>query len=177
MPLRLQDFTGALGGPVRRNRTFFFLSYQRAHMVQPFVWLQAVPSLEARAAAADFAQPLVDFPAADAVFDRERGRGDGGAEPAAGGTAYGRRAPGPGAGPRVTLFARYNDAPSRNEFGGLSREPAGLAVAEPHAWPQCPRHAERGVRFARQRVAGHRRFYLEPRRRLRVAAADRELFQ
>ena len=29
LPLRLQDFTQAFGGPLRRNRTFFFLSYQR----------------------------------------------------------------------------------------------------------------------------------------------------
>jgi len=65
LPMRLHDFMQALGGPVKRNRTFFFLSYQRVHMVQPFVWLQPVPSLEARQAAADWAQPLIQlFPAA-----------------------------------------------------------------------------------------------------------------
>ena len=45
LPLRLHDFMQAFGGPVKRNSTFFFLSYQRLQMVQPFVWLQPVPSV------------------------------------------------------------------------------------------------------------------------------------
>src|SRR3954452_11628416 len=59
LPLRLHDFMQAFGGPVKRNRTFFFLSYQRVHMVQPLVWLQPVPSLEAREGAAEWTQSLL----------------------------------------------------------------------------------------------------------------------
>jgi hypothetical protein len=46
--LRLQDFASTLGGPLRRNRTFFFLSYEGMRLSQPFVWRQPVPTLVAR---------------------------------------------------------------------------------------------------------------------------------
>jgi hypothetical protein len=121
LPLRLHDFTGAVGGPARRNRSFFFLSYQRVSMKQPFVWLQGTPSTEAREAAADWAQPLVAlFPLpnresvsgslAEAIAQSQRPAGlqTGGARFD---QALGRRA---------SLFVRYNDSPSRNEFGALS---------------------------------------------------------
>src|SRR3954453_3238396 len=121
MPLRLHDFTGAFGGPVRRNRSFFFLSYQRVSMLQPFVWLQGTPSTEARAAAADWAQPLVQlFPlptresvaggVGEAVVQSTRPAGL-----QTGGVRFDQAL-----GRRASLFARYNDSPSRNEFGGLA---------------------------------------------------------
>ena len=89
-------------------------------MLQPFVWLQPVPSAEARAAAADWAQPLIKlFPAAP---ERPSPAGSGrhlrSARPAglhAGGVRFDQAL-----GPRMSLFGRYNDSPSRNEFGGLS---------------------------------------------------------
>jgi hypothetical protein len=120
-PLRLHDFTGALGGPVRRNRSFFFLSYQRVSMLQPFVWLQPVPSAAAREGAADWAQPLMK------LFPMATGESFAGGvgetivrstRPAglhAGGIRFDQAL-----GRRVSLFTRYNDSPSRNEFGGLS---------------------------------------------------------
>src|SRR3954466_2736791 len=121
LPLRLHDFTQAFGGPVKRNRTFFFLSYQWVQMVQPFVWLQAVPSFEARRAAADWRQPLLQlFPAPT------RSSTSGAVEES---VARSRRPAGlqtggarldQALGARVTLFGRYNDSPSDNQFGMLA---------------------------------------------------------
>jgi hypothetical protein len=121
LPLRLHDFTGALGGAVRRNRSFFFLSYQRVAMLQPFVWLQGTPSYEARLAAADWAQPLVElFPLPTTVLGSGAlaevvARSNRPAGLHTGGVRFDQSL-----GRRASLFLRYNDSPSRNEFGGLA---------------------------------------------------------
>ena len=43
-PLRLNDIAPSFGGPVRRNRTFFFLSYQHMTLRGSYVSRQPVPS-------------------------------------------------------------------------------------------------------------------------------------
>ena len=43
-PLRMHDLGATLGGPLRRNSTFFFLSYEGMRLFQPFVWRQPVPT-------------------------------------------------------------------------------------------------------------------------------------
>ena len=58
-PMRFQDYSGALGGPVWRNRTFFFASYEGMRMEQPFVWNVAVPSQQARSGYLPWAVPLL----------------------------------------------------------------------------------------------------------------------
>ena len=64
LPLRLQDFGASLGGPVRRNRTFFFLSYEGLRVKQPLTWESTVPSLAVRASAPAPVQPVLNaFPA------------------------------------------------------------------------------------------------------------------
>ncbi len=121
LPLRLQDFSQTLGGPVKRNRTFFFLSYQRIALRQPYVWRQPVPSLAARQSADDWAQPLLNlFPsptsrALAAGLSEWTGRGDRPAALDTGGIRIDQAL-----GPRMSLFGRYNDSPSRNEFGTLA---------------------------------------------------------
>src|SRR5262249_25597310 len=51
-PLRLHDIAPSMGGPVFRNRTFFFLSYQHLALRGPYVTRQPMPALDTRAALA-----------------------------------------------------------------------------------------------------------------------------
>ncbi len=120
LPLRYQDVAQSLGGPVRRNRTYFFASYEHAALVQPAVWLQAVPSAAVRRGAADWAQPLLNlFPlpagptSADGVGEVV-GRAARPAGLQTGGLRIDQVVT-----PRVTFFGRYNDSPSENRFGTL----------------------------------------------------------
>ncbi len=118
-PTRLQSFGAALGGPVRRNRTFFFLSYEGMRLRQPYAWQSAVPSLSMRSGAEDWVLPLLS------LFPQPNGPelGAGLAE----WTARNSRPARFDAGnvrldhaltERVTLFGRYYQVPSRSEFGG-----------------------------------------------------------
>jgi hypothetical protein len=58
-PLRQNDFGGVLGGPILRNRTFFFFSYEGLRLRLPQVSLTEVPSLSLRQNAPPSVQPLL----------------------------------------------------------------------------------------------------------------------
>jgi hypothetical protein len=58
-PLRQNDFGGVLGGPLRRNRTFFFSSYEGLRLRLPAVALTDVPSVSLRQNAVASVQPLL----------------------------------------------------------------------------------------------------------------------
>src|SRR5262249_32853039 len=59
-PLRQNDFGGVIGGPVMRNRTFFFASYEGLRVTQPLTAVNyTVPSLAARSAAPAALQPYL----------------------------------------------------------------------------------------------------------------------
>lgn len=63
-PLRLNQFGGSLGGPIRRNRTFFFGAFEALRQRAGYEILETVPSLTARARAVDSIRPvLAAFPA------------------------------------------------------------------------------------------------------------------
>jgi len=60
---RQNDFGGTLGGPILKNRTFFFLSYEGLRLRQPQVDQLTVPSLSARESAIGTVQPFFNgFP-------------------------------------------------------------------------------------------------------------------
>ncbi|HEY0760821.1 MAG TPA: TonB-dependent receptor [Pyrinomonadaceae bacterium] len=62
-PKRLNSFGGTLGGPIKRDHTFFFASYEGMHFRQPMVGVTDVPSLSSRAAApAELRSYLNAFP-------------------------------------------------------------------------------------------------------------------
>ena len=61
--LRQNDFGGVLGGPIRKDKLFFFGSYERISVRQPHVANTYVPSLLSRQSAPAVVQPLLNaFP-------------------------------------------------------------------------------------------------------------------
>jgi len=118
-PLDYQDVAQSLGGPIKRHHTFFFLSYEHIWLNQPYVWEQPVPSLAARQLVAVIAQPLVNlFPLPNGPVLGNTGYADwlGQISRPAGLTAGSARID-QAITPRVTLFGRYSDSPSHNQFG------------------------------------------------------------
>ncbi len=118
-PTEMNDFGGSLGGPVKRDRTFFFASYEGMRLEAPFTWLAAVPNAPARLSAPDWMRPLLD------LFPSPNGQqlGSGLAEwtgqttrPSRFDTANIRIDHALTS--RITLFSRYSQTPSRSEFGG-----------------------------------------------------------
>lgn len=121
LPLRLQDVSQTFGGPLRRNRTFFFLSYEHMALLQPLVWNQPVPSPAGRQKVGDWVQPVLNLfpvpanPTTTANVGEWTGRTDRPARLDAGGVRVDQAI-----GSRVSLFGRYNDSPSDNAFGTLA---------------------------------------------------------
>jgi hypothetical protein len=56
-PLRLHDVAPSVSGPIRRDHTFFFASYQHLALRGSYVFRQPVPSDATRAAALDWVRP------------------------------------------------------------------------------------------------------------------------
>jgi len=119
LPLRMLGVSQMFGGPLKRNRTFFQLSYEAVQLHQPYSWNQPVPSYSSRADAADWAQPVLDlYPGPSVPGTIANGIGEW-----FGRTVRPARVDVGGArldqaiGSRVSLFARYNDSPSSNDFG------------------------------------------------------------
>ncbi len=119
-PLRLYDITQTLGGAIKRNRTFFFLSYEHMTLQQPFVWQQPVPALPEGARLAAWAVPILQLfpPANGATFANGigvwTGRTNAPAELHTGGARFDQAITS-----RVSFFGRYNDSPSTNNYGSL----------------------------------------------------------
>jgi len=58
--LRQNDFGGATGGPIRRDRSFFFASFEGLQLRQPISGKSDVPSLAARASAPSAVRPFLN---------------------------------------------------------------------------------------------------------------------
>jgi Carboxypeptidase regulatory-like domain/TonB-dependent Receptor Plug Domain len=57
---RQNDFGGVVGGPIIKNRTFFFFSYEGLRLRQPQVGLMEVPTVAARQALPASVQPYIN---------------------------------------------------------------------------------------------------------------------
>jgi hypothetical protein len=111
--LRQNDFGGVLGGPILKNRTFFFFSYEGLRLLQPQVEATDVPSLAVRSTSPASMQPYLDaFPLPNgpasnfgfAPFTASYSNGDSlDATSIRIDQSFGER---------LTLFGRYNYAPS-----------------------------------------------------------------
>ena len=61
--LRQNDFGGVVGGPIVKNRTFFFVSYEGLRLRQPRTGISDVPTVAARQSASPTIRPFLDaFP-------------------------------------------------------------------------------------------------------------------
>ncbi|MBI3682049.1 MAG: TonB-dependent receptor [Acidobacteria bacterium] len=117
-PMRMHDFGASLGGPVKRNRTFFFLSYEGLRLRQPFAWRSAVPTREGRESAPEWARtflnlfPLPNGGPLEQDLAEWTGRNQRPSKLDAGSVRIDHALT-----DRLTLFGRYHEAPSANEFG------------------------------------------------------------
>jgi len=115
--LGMHDFGATFGGPLRRNKTFFFLSYEGMSMREPFAWQAPSPTEAARAQAPEWSRPVLElFPLPNARALNEnlaewRGRYE-----RHSGFHVGSVRVDHAATSRLTFFARYNFAVSRNEY-------------------------------------------------------------
>ena len=117
--LSIHDFGASMGGPVQRNRTFFYASYEGLRLKQPFSWRSAVPDRQVRLESADWVQPLLG------LFPVPNGRAleSGTAEWTGLNTRPSRLDTGNlridhALTSRITLFGRYNRTPSWSEYNG-----------------------------------------------------------
>jgi hypothetical protein len=117
-PLGYEDFAPSFGGPLKRNRTFFFLTYEGIWLNQPYMYKVPVPSADVRLAVSPAEQAVLNlFPQPNqGLIAPSVGLWTGQINRAAGLTSGSARID-QAVTPRVTLFARYSDSPSHNDFG------------------------------------------------------------
>ena len=122
---RQNDFGGVFGGPVIKNKTFFFFSYEGLRLRQPATQETAVPDAASRQQAPTAMQPYLNaFPVQNGP---ELGAGlaqfNGSYSNPASLDAYSIRID-QVISPKLTLFGRYNYSPSsaavRGPYGALS---------------------------------------------------------
>jgi len=127
---RQNDFGGVFNGPIRKNKTFFFFSYEGLRLRLPQTALSLVPDLAARTAATPVMQPyLKAFPLPNGPDDLANGVAQFNATYSDPGTldAYSIRVDHK-LSDRLSLFGRYNYSPSEIiQRGGSSESLSTLA--------------------------------------------------
>ena len=122
--LRQNDFGGVLGGPIRKDKLFFFGSYEGLRVRQPHVANTYVPDLDARRSAPAAVQPLLNafpLPNGPELGNRTAAFSAGYSDPSSLDAGSIRIDYLPTQ--RVTLFGRYSNAPSSiNVRGGTINE-------------------------------------------------------
>ena len=115
---RLNHFGGSMGGPLRRNRTFFFVAYEDMRFQQSAVWRTAVPEGGVLGRTPGWAYPLLS------LFPQGNGK-----PLSADSLEWIGRSSRPSSmvnsslrldhslTSKLSLFARYGRSPSRSEFG------------------------------------------------------------
>lgn len=113
-PERHSNFGGTLGGPIHKNTTFFFLSYEGARLRLPQTLIQTVPSESARAAGPESVSALLNsFPVPNGAVSADgntavfTGTASNSATLDAGSVRIDHHF-----NDRVSIFGRYNEAPS-----------------------------------------------------------------
>jgi len=111
---RQNDFGGTLGGPILKDRTFFFFSYEGLRLRLPQTKLSTVPDLTARENAVAGVQPFLNaYPLPNGPDDAATGiaQFNGSYSDPASLDAYSIRVD-HRISQNLTLFGRYNDSPS-----------------------------------------------------------------
>ena len=117
-PLRLNDGGAAVGGPILRDRTFFFAAYEGVRLRQPVAWRMPVPSGAASADSPEWVRRLLNVfpppngPALTPDLAEWNGRNNRPSRLDVGSLRIDHALS-----PRATVFARLNTAPSASEFG------------------------------------------------------------
>jgi TonB dependent receptor len=130
---RQNDFGGTVGGPIAKDRTFFFFSYEGLRLRLPQTAITEVPDLAARQAATPAMQPYLN------AFPKPNGADD----PATGIAGFNATYSNPATidayslridhklNHRWSLFGRYNYSPSNVETRGSSGISQALSVVQP----------------------------------------------
>jgi hypothetical protein len=119
-PLRMNDFGASFSGPAKRNRSFFFATYEGMRLRQPFAWRAPSPTADARQQGPAWVQRLMQlYPMPTGPMLAEglaefTGRNNRPARLDTVSLRLDHALTG-----NISLFARYFESPSANQFGNV----------------------------------------------------------